>query len=230
MKITVENYENALKGFLSDVELMKDDVISVLLFGSMARGEIRPGRSDVMDAFVFFKPEVFSDRECFLKVLHIMAGACERLSQSGLVYHPFLYWENIDLISGLFLPPCRSDRSSQIIFGQEMRHTAECSPASRFLASKTFFAARRYGHQLAYFLSKPQLTEVERERIADELLRGRKVFPMLACMTLDIWAGESEVIHELKKALPDVDTSVLEKIKILRDRPESIADADCKYP
>ena len=226
MNITVETYENALKSFLEDVDSMKDDVMSVLLFGSMARGDVRPPRSDVMDAFLFFKPEVFQDRERFLRDLQIMVSTCEQLSQTGLDFHPFLYWENIDLIGASFLPPFRSTRSSRIVFGQDMRDTIDGTPASRFSAGNTFFAVRRYGHQLTHYLSKPQWTEIECERIAAELLNGRKYFPMYGCMTLNIYPGETELISEFQQALPEVDMSVLDKVKTLRDHPELISDAE----
>src|SRR5438552_3896838 len=109
MNITLENYDDALQGLLNDVETMKEDVSSVVLFGSMARGDVNPGRSDVMDAFLFFKPEVFNDRERYLRDLEIMVGSCQRLAQSGLVYHPFLYCDNTNLIAATFLPALRSE-------------------------------------------------------------------------------------------------------------------------
>lgn len=226
MNITVETYENALKTFLEEVDSMKDDVMSVLLFGSMARGDVRPPRSDVMDAFLFFKPEVFRDRERFLRDLQIMVSACEQLSQTGLEFHPFLYWENIDLIIAAFLPTFRSTRVTRIVFGRDMRDTIDGTPASRFLARTTFFAIRRHGHQLTHYLSKPQWTELEREQIAAELLDGRKYIPVFGGLTLNIYSEETELISEFQQALPEVDMSVLDKVKTLRDNPELISDAE----
>jgi predicted nucleotidyltransferase len=221
MNFTVADYDNALKGFLDAVEPMKRDIISVLLFGSMARGDVRPGHSDVLDAFVFFDPMVFKDRERFLRNLEIMVTACDWLAQTGLDYHPFVYWENVDLISAAFLAPCRSLGCSQIVFGKEMRHTVDASPASRFLAGKMFFAVRRYGHRLVYLLSKPELTARDLARITEELARAQKTVPLLACFTMGIWPGEADVIREFRQALPELDISVIDKVKTLRHQKDS---------
>jgi len=221
MNFTVADYDNALKGFLDAVELMKSDVISVLLFGSMARGDVRPGHSDVLDAFVFFEPRVFEDREQFLKDLEIMVTACDGLAQTGLHYHPFIYWENVDLIGALFLPACRSPGSSQIVFGKEMRQTVDASPESRFLSGKMFFASRRYGHQLVYLLSKPELTARDLARITEELIRAQKTLPLWVCFTMGIWPGEADAIREFRQAFPELDFSVIDKVKTMRDQKDS---------
>ena len=230
MNITLENYDNALQGFLDDVETMKDDVDSVLLFGSMARGDVKPGSSDLMDAFIFFKPEVFRDRERYLRDLEVMVGACERLSMSGVYFHPFLYCDNSDLIGALFLPPLLSERASRLVFGKEMRHTIDGSPASRAYAQRVIFAVRRASHRWTYFLRKPQLTKAECEVIVDELQDAKKMLPIMSCMAMDIWPGEPDLIPELKKALPRVDTTVLENVKLLRDQPERFADPEGLRP
>ena len=226
MNITLEDYDNALQGFLEDVETMKDDVDSVLLFGSMARGDVKPGRSDMMDAFIFFKPGVFRDRQRYLRNLEVMVGSCERLSLSGVYFHPFLYCDNSDLISALFLPPLLSERASRLVFGKEMRHTIDGSPASRAYAGRVFFSTRRAAHKMTYLLRKPQLTEAECEAIFEELQDAKKYLPLMACMAMDIWPGEPDLIPELKKALPMVNTTVLENVKLLRDQPEMFTDPE----
>jgi len=224
MNITLEDYDKALQAFLDDVETMKDDVDSVLLFGSMARGDVKPGRSDLMDAFIFFKPEVFRDRERYLRDLEVMVGSCERLSASGVYFHPFFYCDNSDLVSAPFLPVFLSERASRLVFGKEMRHTIDGSPASRTQAGRVIFSARRASHKMAYLLCKPEWTEAEREVIVDELMDAKKYLPIMACNALDIWPGEPDLIPELKKALPTVDTTVLENVKLMRDQPERFAD------
>jgi predicted nucleotidyltransferase len=226
MNITLETYDNALQGFLNDVGMMKDDVDSVLLFGSMARGDVKPGRSDVMDAFIFLKPEVFRDRERYLRDLKIMVGCCERLSLSGLVYHPFLYRDNSDQMSALFLPVFLSERASRLVFGKEMRSTIDGSPASRFYARRVFFATRRAALQMSSLLRKPRLSKSQCKLLVDELQNARKYVPLRACMAMDIWTGEPDLIPELRKALPGLNTTVLDNVKLLRDEPERFADPE----
>jgi predicted nucleotidyltransferase len=226
MTITIETYQNALDDFLSDLGRMGDDVVSVFLFGSMARGEVRPGHSDIMDAMVFLMPEFFEERERFLRGLGIMVEISTGLAQRGLLYHPFNYWADPASMSAMFLPPFRSERSSKIFLGEDIRPLAGSTPESFAFARQVFFEARRRALQMAYFLCKPELTEEDCQYIRAGLINARKYFPMFACMALDIWVGESEIFDELKKALPGVDMSAFDQIKTVRDYPERPIEAE----
>lgn len=224
MTITLADYQRAESDFLEHLHRMEEEVVSVLLFGSMARDEVNPGRSDIMDAFVFLRREVFEEREAYLNALEIMTQCCERLGQSGIPFHPFFYWDDYTSMSAMFLPPFRSERFSRVIMGSDIRPHIESSMASHAFAGKAFFAARRRGHALAAYLRKPELTPEERKRIAGALLAGRKYFPMLACLALDVRVGESEMVRELEKTFPDMDTAILTRSKILQTHADILND------
>jgi predicted nucleotidyltransferase len=225
MTVTTETYQRALSDFLNSLHEMEEDVTGVLLFGSLVRDEVSPGRSDIMDAFVFLREEVFRDRERYLNALRIMAGCCERLGDSGIPFHPFFYWDASEPLSAMFLPPFRSEQYSRVIMGSDVRPRLRSSAAGRAYAGKAFFAARRKGHALSAYLSKQELTGEDRKRIAAALLSGRKYFPLLACLALDRWVGESEMVRELEETFPDLETAVLNRCKILRTEPDTINDS-----
>jgi predicted nucleotidyltransferase len=226
MTITIETYQNALDDFLRDLGPIRDDVVSVFLFGSMARGEVRPGHSDIMDALVFLRLEVFEERERFLRCLEIMVEISADLARRGLLYHPFNYWVEPASMSAMFLPPFRSEQSSKIVLGEDIRPLTGSTPESFSFARQAFFEARRRALPMAYFLGKPELTEEDCQYICGALINARKYFPMFACMAFDIWVGESEIFDELKNALPGVDMSAFDEIKAVRDYPEHLIEAE----
>lgn len=224
MSVTAESYERALDDFTSLLHEMGEDVTGALLFGSLVRGEVSPGRSDIMDAFVFLRGEVFRDRARYLDALQVMAACCEKLAESGIPFHPFFYWDDSKPVSAMFLPPFLSGRYSRVVVGEDVRPRLRADADSRAYARDAFFAARRKGHALSVYLARQELTGEERKRIAAALLSGRKYFPLLACLALDRWVGESEMVRELEEAFPDLDTTVLSRSKVLRAEPESIED------
>jgi tRNA nucleotidyltransferase (CCA-adding enzyme) len=93
MKVTnVEDYDRAVQEFVANMRRLGADVVSVLLYGSIARGSVVPGESDLLDAQVFLRDEVFQTKERFLNVLETMVESFQRLSRTGIPFHPFLYF------------------------------------------------------------------------------------------------------------------------------------------
>src|SRR5438477_12993298 len=89
---TVQDYDLAVQEFLADMARLGEDVASVLLYGSIARGDVVAGESDLMDAHVFLQSEVFQEKARFLQCLEVMVISCQRLSQTGLPFHPYHYF------------------------------------------------------------------------------------------------------------------------------------------
>ena len=53
MKATGRDYDRALAVFVARMRDLGDDLKSVLLYGSVARSDFSPGKSDLLDAYVF---------------------------------------------------------------------------------------------------------------------------------------------------------------------------------
>jgi len=213
MNATLEDYRKAVEDFVDYLlDETGEDLISVLLFGSLARGDAQPGRSDLLDAFVYFNG-LFEDKDRFIETLKIMVEACDRLSQTGLPYqHPFQYWssEEIDSTPAMYLPLWQSDKHSRVLYGRDIRPEMKSLALNRATARVSFFEARRMGHHLAAYLHKQELTELDRERILDGVKLLRKFVPPMACMVLDVWTNTVDAIPEIRRLLPGLD---LDRIK-----------------
>jgi predicted nucleotidyltransferase len=231
MSITVEDYQRALEGFLEDMRRLGDKVVSVLLYGSMARGDIRPGQSDLMDAYVFLKEGVFEDKGDFLKTVEVMIGTCEKLVQSGLPFHhPFHYYgmDEVKRLPAVFLPTLRSDRSSCVILGEDIRPQMEASCAGHLVARTSFFEVRRiFCLPLSRYLHKIPLTEQDRGEISARLTYTRKYVPLSACFALGIQVEESEAVAVLRR-VTDVDTDVIEQIESLQGHMDRKPDKEIR--
>jgi tRNA nucleotidyltransferase (CCA-adding enzyme) len=138
MTATVRDYDVVLDGLLEDVRRMSEVVSSVVLFGSMARGDVLPGHSDMMDVYIFLKPDTFDKKNRFLSALEVMAEACEKIANASPgPFHPFFYWKESDPVPATFHLDLTVH--SKVIFGQDKRAGIETTPSSRSVARTTFF-------------------------------------------------------------------------------------------
>jgi hypothetical protein len=225
MRITSEDYERAIEIFVTDMRRLGDDLTSVVLFGSVARGEVVPGKSDLIDSVVFLRENIFEDREGFVAALSVMVEACERLSKIGIPFHPFMYYslDETDRTPAVYLSGWGED-FTRVIFGEDLRPRLSSSDMSRTLARESFFEMRRYCHSFAAYLNKRVLTKQEHKTILLGLIIIKKYIPQTAALALDIWNEPSIVAQDIKQLLPQIDISVLQTINDLRALPvEDIA-------
>ena len=215
MTATVRDYDVVLDGLLADVRQMSDVVSSVVLFGSMARGDVLPGHSDMMDVYIFLKPDVFDQKPRFLDALEVMAQACEKIANAAPgPFHPFFYWKEGEPVPATF----HLDLAvySKVIYGQDKRSGIETTPSSIAVARTAFFEMRRLGSPLMTYLNKDDLTEQERLAIFNLLMAIKRDLPMLALMVMDTWVVQKESIRALTKAFPDINIDVLNTITMLQ--------------
>jgi predicted nucleotidyltransferase len=211
MSATVRDYDDVLEGLLADVGRVKDAVSSAVLFGSMARRDVLPGHSDMMDVYLFLKPEVFDDKAHFLEVLEVMAEACEKIADRAPgPFHPFFYWRETDPVPATFNLDITVH--SKVVFGDDIRSRIYSTAPSRFVAQTTFFEMRRLGLPMMVYLHKSELTEQDGEAIFNMLMTIKRDLPMLALMVLDIWVVQKESIPVLKKTFPEINYDVLDRI------------------
>jgi hypothetical protein len=220
MKASIDDYQSALDSFVEMVRGMGDDVVSALLCGSLARGDVLAGKSDILDAFIFLRAEVFEDRERFLSLLEKMVVECERLSQMGLPFHPFYYWSEDETIPAIILENLKSTRETIILAGKDIRPELTDSAASRMAAKWALFEARQKGWAMVLYLDKEELSTQERRLIMSSLVQVQKYFPSLACHALDLYPSYQDSYRQLEQALPGVNSAVLDKIKSLRCQSE----------
>src|SRR5438067_1709844 len=103
MSATVNDYHLAVDGLVEDVGRLGDEVTSVILFGSVARGDVIAGQSDMMDAYIFLRHGVFEDRTRFLQALEVLSAAFDRIAEKAPgPFHPFFYWDETDPVPATF--------------------------------------------------------------------------------------------------------------------------------
>jgi|KBSSwiStaDraftv2_1062776.scaffolds.fasta_scaffold82357_3 predicted nucleotidyltransferase len=217
---TVQDYDNAIRDFLSDLDQLGDDVASVLLYGSVAREDVVPGESDLMDAHVFLRNEVFQDKDRFLRSLEVMVEACGRLSQTGLPFHPWHYFslDEAVLSPAMYLPTWHSDRTSKVLKGEDIRPRISSTETSHAVAATSFFNARRTtAHLLAFYLSKKEWSADDEQKVKHRLASLKKHICIMGCFALGIPAEASEAVAKLRERLPSLDIAVLYAIDSLRN-------------
>jgi hypothetical protein len=231
MTVTLDDYQNALEAFVADLQDgLGDDLVSVLLYGSLARRDYKPGQSDLMDAYVYLKDEVFVEKERFVKAFAGMVTACDRLSRSGLPYqHPFQYWSRHELnhVPALYRAHWWSDDNSWVVFGDDVRQQMNSTEADIAVARSTFLGARRMGHHLAAYLRKRELTETDCEKMLAGVKLLFKFIPAMACVSLDIWTGPKQAVSSLLQALPDQNAASVDHINAFaQKRTVTLAEAE----
>jgi hypothetical protein len=225
MSVTLQDHERILDEFIQDVNKIEDHVTSFVLFGTAGNGGIIPGESDLMDGYVFLRHEVFEDKLNFMRAVDVMSEAfAGYANKAPFPTHAYFYWNERDPVPGHFRREMTT--FSRIILGDDIRDRIESTAPSYEAGRSCFFEIRRMGAPLMVYLHKEEWSEKERQAVYNGLLVIVKHIPMSACMALKIWAGLPEAVEELKKALPEVDTGVLDKINLLRRDPHRTDDTE----
>lgn len=225
---TTAVYEQALDNFVQTIGRLHENGRCVLLYGSMARGEVIPGHSD-LDFWVILAGDVFREKTRFQQAFDVMVSACRELAASGLpVIHAFCYYgeDEIAWLPAALVPNLQSPRSSRIVFGDDVRaHMGSTAASHHLYRTSYFFEMRRHLFlPLTPYLRKGVLTEREVRHILGSL-KYVKYLPEAACAALDLWPGEIDAIPRLAQEL-DVDVGVVARVEALRTRENPLADIE----
>lgn len=233
MTITVADYERAFDRLVDDMEALGDEVVSVVRFGSAARGEISPGKSDIVDAYVFLRPDVFDTQDRYTRVLHSFVETCQWLSATGIPYHHAFHYHGLDEAGNLpagYIGAATGDESSDIIFGEDIRQRLGSSLAGREVMKTGFFTIAALLLRHAHLLDQETLDEQEARSTASSMTAWCKHLAQLACLALGHELAGQEALRYLASELPQADLGVLEEVRTLRDRvdparePEQVRD------
>ena len=225
MSVTLEDYERAIEGFARELARLGDSLVSVYLYGSAARGTVKPGTSD-LDFDVYLRRGVFEDREAFLDAVKAMVGACGNIASSGVRYeHPCAYWADDELryLDPAFLPSLLSGKESRLIAGSDIRGRF---PDPVILGSSALNEMLYYVYSLSSFLKPGELTPQERAGLVGGIDFTRKVIPQFACGEAGEPAVWEEAPRTLARLFPDIDLSVLEDAAALRDAGDAVLSAE----
>jgi hypothetical protein len=204
------DYQLALK-MCTDV-VAGPECVSVMLYGSLARNLVRPGHSDVLDAFVVVSDDVLRNELDHARLIEKFLVACASVSALGLPFHPFHYYGCDEVLTyhpALFLPTWKRHGFSRVQLGRDLRSELNTTSHSILLARAAFYSFCRYLLSLGHLASRNILTPSQRFSIIGALTRSRKVLPLLVCVACGHWVEQSEALATLPKAVPDCDIAPL---------------------
>lgn len=215
-ELTLADYEQAINDFAARLAELGDDVFSVFLFGSMARGQAVAGYSD-LDFWIFWETAVSHDETRFKTALQTLIAAHHRLAERGIpVSNAGCYTSQADVerLPAMLLPNLQSDTASRVILGQDIRQQMKTTPESRrFNGASTFFEMRRqFYHPLAQYLDQNTLTTEARWAVYAGL-QTIKYLPEAVCAALDLWPGEHGAVAALVERWPGEDWGIVARVK-----------------
>ncbi|MCP5095967.1 MAG: nucleotidyltransferase domain-containing protein [Chloroflexi bacterium] len=218
-QLTVKAYEEALDAFTNTISGLDENGRSVLLYGSMARKEIIPGHSD-LDFWVFLQQDAFADRDRFSQAFGTMVAAGKQLLHSGLpVIHAFCYYneDELDWLPKALVPNLQNEKSSRIIWGDDVRAQMSSTPASREFYRTAYFQEMRRQVFLPMipFIFQDELNEKLCQMIVGGL-KYVKYIPEAACAAFDEWPGEIAAVSRLGELLPHLDMELVRRVELFR--------------
>lgn len=231
MTPTLEDYWRAIDSFVTEMGQLGDDLRGILLWGSLARGDALPGKSDLLDALVVVRG-LAEEPAHFDRVVQQILIACAPLAESGLPFsHPPILYQEEELgdFDAAFGPTLVSPDSSRLLLGEDLRPLVHWSEEGQVVARCAFFALkRRFLDRLSVFLPPLRLSEQHQSLLFDRLVDLYKVLPARACAALGRPAGQRHALAILRQALPDLDFSLFDEVAALRKgersagRPEEL--------
>jgi hypothetical protein len=214
MPHSTDDYYRLIDNFKRDVSQLGQELISIILYGSVARGTIRPGVSDLIDAYVVFDESIFAGAERYERALLVLVDSCRWLARCNIPFHPAHYYTDKELETvqpAVFLPTLKQSGFSTIIFGPDIRPGIDSSFNSRQCAKAEFYSFYRYLVSLGHLAMSHHWSERERMLVVAAVTKSYKKLPLLACLAMDTWVEQSEGRRELERKYPDLDLSILDE-------------------
>jgi hypothetical protein len=192
-------YQAQVRSMLADLKPISDYIVSVLLIGSVVSHAVRPGVSDLMDAFVIVDDEVFESEAAHARMLSTFVRACWRLAACGLPFHPFRYQSREEITQAsvpFFNAVWRTDARSLVLAGEDLRPMIRSSAAGRVWGARAFFPhALRYRRFAAF--GRAGVESADRTWLFRAVRGELKPLPFLACLS----CGELVDTHDAPATL-----------------------------
>jgi hypothetical protein len=205
--ITLEHYQEALDRFKRRCETLGERVVAVILFGSMARGEISPGESDILDAIVILHDRVFADKAEFCQTFGVLVEACKDLESSGLPFHPFLYYSQNEF-SHSFLSYF-SLTHSKVLLGSDVRESTGGSDRHGSLNQLAFFGCRRLMQRAARLTDLHTTDQTAAQSTVEWFLKAMFTAAAFACGQETFYPESVQLVRNL---LPELNLENLDSV------------------
>jgi len=219
-------YRQSIEDFMRFCEALGDGVLSVLLFGSLAKGEGRPGRSDIMDAIIVLKDDLLANEEDYYRLVLSFISCCRLLKNTQLPFHPFHYYgkeEAMRLYPIRMIPQWAFAGQTQKLLGDDLRDLIGAEARIYAANNMAYYAERVYTQELVSFLLTPDL---DRKRIISAqkcIKRFVRFIPRMACSLLGHEVPEQAALDVLEEYLPHGAGETLRDLyKLARERKEAV--------
>ena len=220
MTPTLDDYWRAVDSFVEAMAGLGDDVEGVILWGSLARGQVIPGKSDLLDIVVVFRDHLLDDLDSYRRVVRAMVDGCAEAARGDLPFsHPPEFRDERELPDeeGLYIRTLASPLTSEILAGVDVRERMSCDAGSLRVARCAMFALRRrFLHPLAAFLHAEDLSPADQQALFTRMGMVSKGMPVLVCAALGRAVDEVTAIAEMRRLLPDVDFGIFDEIVAIR--------------
>ncbi len=221
--ITIADYEKCIEGFCHIFAKLGESVVAILLYGSVARGRIRPGQSDVLDATIVLADSEIREERRFYPLLDVMLEGCNHLAHSGLPYkHPFHYYTQDEFCNAhdaFYLQTYKVDAFSKVLAGRDVRPTVNTIDADFLLTRGSFFALRAFILQtLTAFLAHSAPTRPDIHQMITAIRRFGLYMPALACFACGVEVDISTALDTAIKLFPGLDEERLRRVCEFRRR------------
>jgi predicted nucleotidyltransferase len=208
-------YRACVSRFLETCNTLDEDIVSVILYGSLARGDVSPGASDVLDAVVVLRDNVFLEERRHSWVVQGLTRAYKDILLTGLPAHPFHYLSLSEIEKScwsLYLPILESNQLSRTIYGIDVRARAHSVDRDRTFLKGSFFSVTRPLWQLGELQLPHNASVEEKARALARVRRFVMALPKLACLVLEVGADFPGVFDTIRRLLPTVDVNGLEAL------------------
>jgi predicted nucleotidyltransferase len=221
MTVTAEDYDLTFARFAEDLRRLGSEIRSVIRFGSIARGNLSPGKSDIMDAYVFLAKETFASEDAFSRVMLGFAETCRWFSETGLPFHhPFHYYceDEVKNLPAGFVSALKAEDESDVFFGEDIRPGLGSSAKSLQVMRPAFFLhLAGLIFRLGHFQRMDHLNEDQRRTVVAQLSNYSKHVPQSVTLALGRELGGEAALQYLRERFPGADLAVLAEARSTRE-------------
>ena len=229
MKATADDYYQALDTFVAGMSELGENLKGILLYGSVVGDRFVPGRSDLLDAYVFFPQNVLEDFSEYRRAIGKLVDQCVTMSKTGLPYkHPPHYYgdEETRYLPREFLPEMLDDTHTRVLWGENLRESFPRENGG--ILSATIEEVRQFTYlHLSKFLSNDSPSPEEKEILVTHLHAWVcKFLPAWACASAGVSTPVPVAVDRLKSLFPEINFSVVDRVADMKNRIGDLPGTD----
>ena len=219
---SAEQYYNCLNRFAVTCSSMGNSIVSVIVCGSLAIGDLRPCANDTPGVVVVLHDDVLQNRDKHEHVMAVLQNALQEISSSGLSFQSFHYLTISEIRQGywyVYLPILMSARYCRVVYGDDVRSQAPSVEVSGPFLRAAFFGARWTlfrGFESSNLNRSPAA-------LLDRVRWFVRTVPKIACLMFGVCTDYPEVFETLCSLFPNLDVDRFRALDVFFQQPVSRA-------